>query len=59
MKTMIGLRLGKTYFDVLEDEAKKAGLSVGKLAERYIMVQVKPIILKGKSNDWDGNDIKR
>ena len=51
MKTMIGLRLGKTYFDVLEDEAKKAGLSVGKLAERYIMVQVKPIILKGKSND--------
>ncbi len=47
-KTMVGLRLSPVYFDALENESKKAGISVTKMAEKVVVGSMKKVILGGK-----------
>ena len=58
-KEFVGCRVSPIYFEALKDEAKRTDSSVSKLAEKMLIGSIKPIILKGKSNDWDGKNIKR
>ncbi len=47
-KKMVGLRLSPIYFEALDDESKKAGISVTKMAEKVVVGSMKKIILGGK-----------